>query len=222
MSTVRKQQSRRPCRGRFVPRLASLLVRGLHSTYRVRTDDPALFLVRQQPWPGIFIAWHNRLLMLPVFFPVEARRKCAALASISRDGQYAADYMRQLGMQVVRGSTSRGGLRALNQLKACLRDGLSVAMTPDGPRGPRYHLQNGAVMLAQSTGAPIVPVSANALNRWEFGGWDRTQIPKPFARVKLVVGTPLYVPGELTEQQREEQREQVEQALMAITDDRPE
>ncbi len=220
VSMPEKTTSKKPTwRHRFLPPAAALFVRGLHATYRIAVHDPSGFLERQQPWPGIVVAWHNRLLMLPAFFPRQGRRKCAALASISRDGQYAADYMRQFGMQAVRGSTSRGGLRALNHLKACLFEGISVAMTPDGPRGPRYTLQSGAVMLAQKTGAPIIPVSANAVRRWEFGGWDRTQIPKPFARVDLMVGRPVYVPQELTQDEREQQRQLVEQALMSITAD---
>ena len=102
-----------------------------------------------------------------------------------------------------------------------LKEGRSVALTPDGPRGPRYQVQQGIVILAEKTGCPIVPLSMNSNRRWQLGGWDRTQIPKPLSAVSLVVGKPMHVPAGMTPEQRDKECERVRQAMMQITADKP-
>jgi lysophospholipid acyltransferase (LPLAT)-like uncharacterized protein len=198
---------------------AAALVRILKLTFRVRIVDETGLLRNDRPWPVIVLLWHNRLLFASAFFPRNLRRRTAALTSASRDGQYAADFLRCFSIGAVRGSSSRGGRDALKELRKCLLAGHSVALTPDGPRGPKYELQIGPVLLAEMTGIPLVPVSVNAPARWELGGWDRTQIPKPFSRVEFVIGAPIFIHRKLTAEQRAEMRAQVEAALMAVTKD---
>jgi lysophospholipid acyltransferase (LPLAT)-like uncharacterized protein len=190
-------------------------------TYRVEVQDAIGFLTPARPWPVIAVLWHNRVAILADFMPAEIRHGAVALASASRDGEVAARALRIFGFQVVRGSSSRGGYQALLELRRKLDERITVGLTVDGPRGPRYEVHPGAVLLAEWTGLPVVPVSLNAPCRWELKGWDRTQIPKPFSRVKVVVGEALRVPPDLSPEQREAECRRVRNALLAITvDDR--
>ncbi len=192
----------------------------LRRTLRVRLRDPHGVLEdASDHWPFIGVLWHNRLLVMPTIMPRSWRRRVAILASASRDGEYAAGYMRFFGYRPIRGSTSKGGVRALRVLRRHLCSGLSVGLTPDGPRGPRYQVQAGVVALSQMTGRPVVPFNLNAPRRWELRGWDRTQIPKPFSRVEFVLGRPITVPAEANEAERAEWREEVRRAMLEITED---
>ena len=198
---------------------AALTARLLRRTYRTRIRDEAGLLAATDLWPVILVVWHNRLLFTADFFPKRMRARTKALASASRDGEYAAAFIERFLGGVVRGSTSRGGLKALRQLKRELSDDHSVVLTVDGPRGPRYRLQIGAALLAARTGIPAVPISLNAPSRWELKGWDRTQIPKPFSSVELVIGAPVHVPPTRGSDALDVQRQRLEDALLAITDD---
>jgi len=202
-------------------RAVGLVVRFLFWTYRVRVVDPRGFLEHGRPWPAVFALWHNRLIFLPLCFPMHVRRRTATLASISRDGEYAAGLISALGLPVLRGSTSRGGHRALRRLKQHLDGGGSVVLTVDGPRGPRYTVQSGAVVLAGLSGHPLVPVCLNAPRRWELNGWDRTQIPIPFSRVELVIGAPLTVARPRGREEVASEAERLRRALLRITHDGP-
>ena len=189
-------------------------------TLRLRLRDPEGVLIdssSSQPFIGAL--WHNRLLFTPVAIPRRKRRRMTVLASDSRDGEYAARYMRFFGFRVARGSSSKGSLKALRTLKREIENGYSVALTPDGPRGPRYQVQPGVVALAQMTGRPIVPAILNAPSRWELKGWDRTQIPKPFSRVELIMGKPIYVPRNADENERSELLAEVHRQMMTLTED---
>src|SRR5207245_79250 len=116
--------------------------------------------------PRIYAVWHGRILIVPWLNArlrrSEGARRVRVLASRSRDGQLMADFARRFGLDVVRGSSSRGGLEALRELTRAIRAGEDVAMVPDGPRGPARRLQGGIVALAATTGAPIVPVGVAA------------------------------------------------------------
>ncbi len=199
--------------------LVAVLVRLIFRSCRVRIQDRSGLFCHPQPPPMIFAGWHNRLLFTTACFPWKFKGRTAALASLSRDGAYAAAFVENFGPTVVRGSTSRGGFRALLSLRRVLADNVSVCLTPDGPRGPRYAVQPGAVVLAEKSGCPVVPISLNAPKRWEMGGWDKAQIPRPFSTITLVVGAPLTVPANLSPEQRVQETERVRQALLAITDD---
>ena len=100
-----------------------------------------------------------------------------------------------------------------------VEDGFNVAFTPDGPRGPKYRMKTGPVLLASLTGGKILPISVNASRYWQLRSWDNFQIPKPGATLRLVMGEGIAVPPNLTEEQLEEWRLRVETALMAVTRD---
>jgi len=191
----------------------------LRQTYRVQQNDPRELIAREKPWPIIAALWHNRIPLLVNFFPSRLCHQAAALASASRDGEYAAEFLKSFGYFPIRGSSSRGGYQALFEMKKVLEGGLSVALTVDGPRGPRYSVSPGAVILAEWTGIPIIPLGLNAPRRWELKGWDRTQIPKPFSRVEFIIGEPIFIAPDLVPEQRETECRRLASALMQITQD---
>ena len=139
--------------------------------------------------------------------------------SRSRDGNYGAALFRHVGLKPVRGSSSQGGMRALRALLRELEDGNAAAVTLDGPRGPRYEVQPGVVLLARKSGVPIVPVSLNAPHRWQLRSWDQTQIPKPFSRVELRVGAPVHFPADGKVELADAKR-RLRRAMLEITRDR--
>jgi lysophospholipid acyltransferase (LPLAT)-like uncharacterized protein len=139
----------------------------------------------------IYAFWHQR----QVYFTWSHRdAEAAVLVSKSKDGEMIADTMRLSRIDAVRGSSSRGGAAAAREMVEILRSGRDVGITPDGPRGPARKVKEGAVRVAQLSGAPIVPI-ANALsNKLEFAkSWDRFQIPLPFGRSFVIYGEPVRV-----------------------------
>lgn len=146
--------------------------------------------------PVVYILWHGRLLPLT---HCNRGRDLVTLISLSRDGEYIARIVEGWGYTVVRGSTSQGGVAALAELIRLGKRGHSIAITPDGPRGPRQKLKPGALLVAQRTGLPVVPAVAAASRAWWFEGWDRFLVPQPFSRVQIAYGEPVAVPRGLDE-----------------------
>ena len=143
--------------------------------------------------PGVIIVfWHERLFAMPWLWP--SRHPLRALQSTHADGRMMAACIRCFGVGTVWGSTSRSALSGLRGMLRALADGSSVAITPDGPRGPARIAARGAVALAQLSGRPILPLSWSASACWRTGGWDRMMIPKPLSRGRLLMGTPIHVP----------------------------
>jgi lysophospholipid acyltransferase (LPLAT)-like uncharacterized protein len=124
--------------------------------------------------------------------------------------------MSRFGYRAARGSTSRGGARALAQLKREMAAGYPAAFTVDGPRGPARHVQPGAVWLASATGNPIVPFHIEASKYWTVKSWDRHQVPKPGSVVAVAVGPPIDVPPDADEGEIEEWRAELERALVEL------
>jgi lysophospholipid acyltransferase (LPLAT)-like uncharacterized protein len=116
------------------------------------------------------------------------------LASRSADGEYITRVLHHWGYHVVRGSSSRGGDTALRELVRLARAGRSVAITSDGPRGPRERLKFGVLHMAQLSGAPLVPVGSAASRAWWFESWDRFLVPRPFAKLRVAYGDALFIP----------------------------
>jgi hypothetical protein len=203
----------------LVPALTALVVRTLAATLRVSTrglHEIAPFWSSGRP--VIYVVWHGRLLLMP-WISAWLRRNHGArgvtvLTSRSRDGELAGAYVRRFGLEVVRGSSSRGGAVALRALAGALRAGRDVALVPDGPRGPRYRLQPGAVALAALTGAPIVPLACGARPARRLSTWDEMLVPAPFGRCAVVFGAPMTI---ARESDREIERKDVEQALLDVT-----
>ena len=163
----------------------------------------------QQP---IFAFWHGRILAATYFW---RRRGIVVMTSANFDGEWIARIIQRFGYGTARGSTSRGGRRALAQLRRDLRAGRPAAFTVDGPRGPARSVQPGAVWLSRLTGHPILPFHIEAAPCWTLGSWDGAQIPKPFARAAVVVGQPLPAPPRADDDRVEATRLALEQALHA-------
>jgi lysophospholipid acyltransferase (LPLAT)-like uncharacterized protein len=187
---------------RWTVRLGAALIRLLATTWRYRvTNDAGLHEARAAGKRVIFTLWHGELLPLLWHHRGE---NVAILISEHRDGEIIARIAESLGYATVRGSTSKGGGRALIALMRAIDEGRDAAVTPDGPRGPAHVFAPGAAIAAQRTGALLVPIRAAASRAWRLKSWDRFVIPKPFARVQVTYGelTPVVAdsPREAAEQ----------------------
>jgi lysophospholipid acyltransferase (LPLAT)-like uncharacterized protein len=147
--------------------------------------------------PYIVSFWHGRILPLSLYF---RDRGIVVITSENFDGEWIARIIGRLGYGTARGSSSRKARAATLQLVRDIRAGRSAAFTLDGPRGPARVAKPGAVWLAGTTGAPLLPIHAECERSWALHSWDRTQIPKPFSRVHMVVGQGVHVPGGLSDE----------------------
>jgi len=211
-------------RQRAAASLIYALIRSLAATLRFSLDDQSGMFVGQPKEPVIFSIWHNRLALSLILYRryVQQRqpsRRMAAMVSASRDGGMLARILELFGVEPVRGSTSRRGPQALRELTTWGERGYDLAITPDGPRGPCYTVQEGVMALAQLTGLPIVPVSYQLSWKFRPRSWDRFQVPLPFASCAIRIGQPVRVPREATEAERETLRQKVEQSMKSITKD---
>ncbi|MEY2787399.1 MAG: hypothetical protein RLZZ34_542 [Verrucomicrobiota bacterium] len=210
--------------GRLAAGLIAILARLLASTLRWHWTDHSFFNDTQTEQRAIFAIWHNRLALSLILYHRHvarcgSRRRLAALVSASRDGGLLARVLELFDVVGIRGSSSRRGAPAVRELVSVAAEGCDLAVTPDGPRGPRYEPHPGVVSLAQLTGLPIVPVSFRLGWKWTLRSWDRFQVPIPFSRCDVVFGEPLRVPRSLDENGREEARIALRDRLMAITRD---
>jgi lysophospholipid acyltransferase (LPLAT)-like uncharacterized protein len=161
----------------------------------------------------IMTFWHGRILPATYYF---RRRGIVVITSENFDGEWIAGIIERFGYGTARGSTSRGGRKALLQLTRDLAAGKPAGFTVDGPRGPARVSQPGAVWLAMTTGHPILPFHLEADRHWTMKSWDRTQIPKPFARVAIAMGEPLYVDPDADEEALELARAGLDARLLGL------
>jgi lysophospholipid acyltransferase (LPLAT)-like uncharacterized protein len=172
----------------FAAGAGCILVRLLGLTWRYRLRNREIVeALRAQGRPILFALWHGELLAL---LWLHRRERMSVLISQHSDGEVIARIARSLGYEAVRGSTSRGGVRAALELVQVLEARREVAITPDGPRGPRHEFAPGTLAIAQRSGAPLVCVRANASRGWHLRTWDRFVIPKPFARITVGYSEP--------------------------------
>ena len=188
-------------------------------TLRYEIDDRAGVVGRPITENYIGALWHNRLLIFPVvlrrFFQ---ERHGAALISASRDGDLLADAVQRFGYDVVRGSSSRLGASAIRQLTEVLASGGDVVITPDGPLGPAYELGPGIIFLAQKTGAPVVPLNMEYSSCWRMKSWDRFIVPRPFSKVRVLIGSPHRIRSTNTCEEFEVERLALQDAMMALVE----
>ncbi len=202
-----------PVLARLLIWLGSIFVSLWCATLRYKVVDKAGFFSTSLTGPLIILFWHNRILALPVVFRryyPKTRKGLLVLTSASRDGAYLSEFVRCFGMGSVRGSSSRRGAQALMDLVRNLEDGFDLCITPDGPRGPRYSLRPGALLLAERCGAPLMPVLVEYSGFWRFKSWDGFAVPKPFAKVTLTTLPFIRLGPSDTEAAFEEKRKQVE------------
>jgi lysophospholipid acyltransferase (LPLAT)-like uncharacterized protein len=204
--------------------LIYLLIRALAATIRFRLDDRSNIFSGAPKEKIIFAIWHNRLALSIILYRryilrFAPERRMAGMVSASRDGGLLAQILEHFGIEPVRGSSSRRGAQALIEMTTWAERGYDLAITPDGPRGPRYAVQEGVISGAQLTGLPIVPVSLHLNWKIQLKSWDRFQIPLPFARCEITVGKIMSVPREISAAGRESLRQQLETEMRAITRD---
>jgi len=190
-------------------------------TLRYEIDDRAGVVGKPADQNYIGALWHNRLLIFPfVLRRFFSNRHGAALISASRDGDLLADAITRFGFDVVRGSSSRLGASAILQLTDVLASGGDVVITPDGPRGPAYELGPGIVYLAQKSGAAVVPVNMEYSSCWRLKSWDRFILPRPFAKICVIIGQPHRVRSTNTVDDFEAERLRLQDAMMALVERR--
>jgi len=197
--------------------LAVSIIRLIFLTVRLRVVDPIGFEQSKPKGPLILCFWHNRILAITLAFlrkyPHSKRKGVTVLTSPSRDGEVLSQIMDKLGMGSVRGSSSRRGSQAMRELIRLVESGRDIAITPDGPRGPRYKLGAGAILLAQTTGATLLPMHAKFSRAIRMKTWDGFTIPLPFSTISVTVGETISVPPDLTPEEFEAMRLRVETLL---------
>ncbi len=196
--------------------LGKILVDAWFATVRVESEGYERVRSIMDSRRFIFAFWHSRILLISYLYQGWGG---AILVSASRDGEYMARVLGRQGHCPVRGSTSKGGLRALAaQIRLLqtppVRPGVVV---PDGPQGPRFEAQPGVVILAQKTGYPVVPVTYSARRMKIFSSWDRFILPLPFTACRIVYGEPVHVPPDADGAVLQECRRRVEKELRRIT-----
>ena len=193
--------------------LASPLIGALCATLTWKVDGAehwdAIVGSGRQP---ILALWHGRILAGLDYF---RDRHIVVITSQNFDGEWIARVLKRFGFGTARGSSSRGGARALVQMRRDLAAGRPGAFTVDGPRGPARVVQPGVVWLAGATGHPILPYHVEASRAWTLRSWDRTQIPRPFSTVAIAIGAPIEVPV-LTPEVLEEKSREVASALASL------
>ncbi len=182
--------------------------------YRYRPRGPNLDPHRPQlQGRYLYVFWHENLL-LPAYH--YGRRDIHVLISQHADGRLIAEACRHLGFRTVAGSTTRDSVRAVRQMLRAGRCG-HLAITPDGPRGPRRHVQAGVVYLAARTGLPIVPVGIAYEHAWRMRSWDRFALPRPGSAAWCITAEPISVAADAGKEALEEYRRRVEEALEEVT-----
>lgn len=167
--------------------------------------------------PILFAFWHGRLLYFLKLYEHLGSR-VTVLVSHSRDGELVTQLLSRFGLPTTRGSTSRGGARGLLTVVNKVRSGIHAGFAPDGPRGPRYQVQPGLVLVAKRTGAPILPMAFGAQWKRVLASWDAFLLPLPFSRIVVVYGEPIYVPADASAAGLEAKRREVETSLRRITE----
>jgi lysophospholipid acyltransferase (LPLAT)-like uncharacterized protein len=200
-------------KARTIAAVASPLVALLGRTLTWRSEgDQHLDDIARAGRQPIFAFWHGRIFGGLYYF---RNRNIVVITSRNFDGEWIAGIITRFGFGTARGSTSRGGARALVQLRRDLAAGRPVAFTLDGPRGPARVAQPGAVWLAGATGQPILPFHVESARSWEAPSWDRTQLPKPFTTIAMAIGEPIVVP-DTADTTVETKRRELEQSLSIL------
>ena len=168
-----------------------LAVRIIGSTLKFRTiGEEHLKTISTAGQEPIHTFWHDRILPSTYYF---RDRRIIVLSSRSLDSEYTARCIQRFGFGIVKGSSSRGAVGGLVGMIRMMKQGFPAAFTVDGPRGPRYEVKMGPVLLAQKTGNPILPFVIESKKFWRLGSWDRLQVPRPFSEAAVIFGEPIYV-----------------------------
>jgi lysophospholipid acyltransferase (LPLAT)-like uncharacterized protein len=182
-----------------VPFIGQLFIRLLFLTLRKRYHYP-----KQFPEEPLIVAfWHGELLLqMYNYYKIRSQPNIGVMISEHFDGELIAKTSYFFKLNVIRGSSRRGGAKALMSAIKLMRQGQDIAITPDGPKGPRHSISNGVIALAQKQDASIVVQNVKPQNYWQFKSWDKFVVPKPFSIVDMVIGEPFKITGLSEEQAR--------------------
>ncbi|MGV3709833.1 MAG: lysophospholipid acyltransferase family protein [Gemmatimonas sp.] len=170
--------------------VGGFIIQTLARTWRIRAVGRAKFDANRSHEKGaIFTFWHGKMLGLMA----EHHRPTTVLISDHRDGEIITQITRRFNLTAVRGSSSKGAARALLQLSRTVNEARDIAITPDGPRGPRHTFAPGALVVSQRTGAPIILLASHVSSAWRLNTWDQFEVPKPFAKIVVAYGEPIVV-----------------------------
>lgn len=163
----------------------------------------------------IYAFWHDRIFLGTYFW---RNRGIVVMTSQSKDGEYIARFIQRFGCGAIRGSSTRGGSKALVGMIRSMRSGIPVAFTADGPKGPRYKVKLGALLLSKKTGNPIMPFVIEPRHYWTVGSWDRLQIPRPFTQTRVFIGEPIYVAPDARDTEIENKHAEFQKALDSLVE----
>lgn len=196
--------------------VGSTVIRCLGYSWRIGEEDFENELRAREHSPNVIYAfWHGRLL--PLSF-THRNRSIQVLASEHRDGERLGRTIRHLGFGHVRGSSTRGGARAIFDLVDKLKSGYDLGITVDGPRGPRHVVKPGPIQIAKMSGAAVLPITTASRRHRTFESWDAFQLPHPFTRVTVRYGQPVVVPRDARAETVEGKRRELERVLNDITE----
>ncbi len=196
----------------LLPLLGFIIVKLISITYRTKIIDQEYekAVLESGEFP-IYISWHQRFIAGVTI--LSKRRPIAALVSMSKDGDIIANILKYLGWNPVRGSSSRGEIKALKEAIRLSRKGYSFGHIVDGPRGPFGLVKPGVIMIAKFSRMPILPFIISPENKWTFNSWDKFMLPKPFSRVIVRFDKGIYVPNNIGKEDIEEYRLMLEKKL---------
>lgn len=195
-----------------VPLLIKLIMSLITITCRIRWENKDIYqnaLESNQPF--ILSMWHNSCTIAAW---VLRDSKITVMISDSKDGEYVSRLANYFGIETIRGSSSSGSEKAVRSALRILARKKPIAITPDGPRGPRYKMKSGALWFAASSKSPIIPLHIESSRQWVFNSWDKHRFPKPFSTIYVCVGEPLYLEREALENDIDQVTLQVEKHMM--------
>lgn len=206
-----KEQRQQSFRGDLIGALLWFIARMISLTVRLQTKNAEIMREFEKDGKGaILITWHGRTMVPANYF---RNRGYWALISLSRDGDIQNRIFKLFGFHTIRGSTGRGGVKAVLQMAKKVREGGILSYAPDGPRGPSHKVQEGTIFLAERCGCPVIPLGFSANPRKLLKSWDKYLIPKFFAKGAMVLGEPIFVPPNMTDEQKQEIALKIEEAI---------
>lgn len=201
----------RNIRRKIVPPFAYGFARLLGATLKIKTVGYDRY--EKLETGQLFVGWHGKTFVPAMLF---RGRGVWTLISHSHDGDMQNTIFGWLGFSTIRGSTGRGGARAIVESIRVLKKGGTIAFTPDGPRGPSGIVQGGIMLIGKKSGAALIPVGVSANRCWNVPTWDRYMFPKPFAKCLVIFGDPIYLSKDASQEEVELAREKLEQATHKI------
>ena len=192
--------------------ITSLISRSIRWEYLVENEKSNIFNSHEE---YIFCCWHNRLFLGPHLLP--RNRIINALHSSHSDGMVTSLAFKYLGMNVILGSSKKGGMQAFRKMVKCIKLGESVAITPDGPKGPKEKVKEGIIKLAQITETSIIPLVWTTNKFKLINSWDNFVIPYPFSKGVYSFGKPIYIKKQINEYELETARQNLENEIKRLT-----